>query len=231
MYDIIYMWCIIKMTHLSIKQTHRLWKKKSLLPIGQDRHEGSTGDLEMANTHFCIWNRWSVGTCCVGQGILLTIPIWEWISVYTYTVTEIYIYVCVYMRVCIHIYTHAHTYIHTYMNIWIWITFLYNKNQHNINQLYFKKIFLNEKFYKFKRTIEFLRKPNKTKQGWWKISLSSRQWVKPEWDSWYLPIKSRNQRMPLRKISNSQKDAEICGRRKKKMKKQKENNIGINVII
>ena len=31
------------------------------------------GGLALANAHLCIWNGWSMGTCCIARGNLLNI--------------------------------------------------------------------------------------------------------------------------------------------------------------
>ena len=35
--------------------------------------EGQMGSLGLESAHYCMWNGWSTGTCCVAQGILLNI--------------------------------------------------------------------------------------------------------------------------------------------------------------
>ena len=43
------------------------------LPKGRVVGKGWVGGLGLAKAHFCIWNGWSTGTCCIAQRNLLNV--------------------------------------------------------------------------------------------------------------------------------------------------------------
>ena len=51
------------------KQTHRLQNETYGYQRGQ-MGEGWTGGSGLAYAHYCIWNRWSTGTCYIAQKTL-----------------------------------------------------------------------------------------------------------------------------------------------------------------
>ena len=46
------------------KQTHRFLKTNLWLPKGSGGRKGWIQGLGLAYAHYCIWNVWSMGTCC-----------------------------------------------------------------------------------------------------------------------------------------------------------------------
>ena len=103
-----------KWTYLQNRNRFTDFENKLWLQKGTGWGEGLIGGLGMVYAHYCLWNEWSTGSCCIAQGNRLNIlwkPIWE---------KNLKKNGCV--------------------NAYNWITPLYSRNYHNIvNFLYFNK--------------------------------------------------------------------------------------------
>ena len=70
-YDSTYMWKLKNNTNEHFYKTEKdpqTLKTNSWLPKGTGWGEGLIGGLGMVYAHYCLWNEWSTGSCCIAQG-------------------------------------------------------------------------------------------------------------------------------------------------------------------